>query len=97
MVVPGNGFRVWRHGNKTRVENIAGQPIFISDGVRAWDFTGRSDRPLVGSPDRVIYLRPSQFLLQRRTAAEWTGNEFAQPETLTTGGKAVPASDLGRG
>lgn len=79
MVVPGHGCRVWRHGNKIRVENIDGKPVFISDGVRAWDFTGRSDRPLVGSPDRVIYLGPSQFLLHRRTAAEWTGDDFAQP------------------
>ncbi|MDE8647624.1 hypothetical protein PXH69_21855 [Rhodococcus qingshengii] len=79
MVVPGHGCRVWRHGNKIRVENIDGEPIFISDGVRAWDFTGRSDRPLVGSPDRVIYLGPNQFLLHRRSAAEWAGNDFAQP------------------
>lgn len=79
MVVPGHGCRVWRHGNKIRVENIDGKPIFVSDGVRAWDFTGRSDRPLVGLPDRVIYLGPGQFLLHRRTTAEWTGNDFAQP------------------
>lgn len=79
MVVPGHGCRVWRHGNKIRVENIDGNPIFVSDGVRARDFTGRSDRPLVGLPDRVIYLGPGQFLLHRRTTAEWTGNDFAQP------------------
>ena len=78
-VVPGHGSRVWRPGNKIRVENIDGEPVFISDGVRAWDFTGRSDRPLVGSPDRVIYLGPNQFLLHRRSAAEWAGNDFAQP------------------
>lgn len=79
MVVPGHGCRVWQHGRKIRVENIDGKPIFISDGVRAWDFTGRADRPRVGSPDRVIYLGPSQFLLHRRSAAEWTGDDFAQP------------------
>ncbi|MBT2270214.1 LolA family protein [Rhodococcus qingshengii] len=79
IVVPGHGCRVWRRGNKIRVESIDGKPIFISDGVRAWDFTGHSDKPLVGSPDRVIYLGPSQFLLHRRTAAEWAGSDFAQP------------------
>lgn len=70
---------VAREQGLIRVESIDGKPIFVSDGVRAWDFTGRSDRPLVGSPDRVIYLGPSQFLLRRRTVAEWAGNDFAQP------------------
>jgi hypothetical protein len=79
MVVPGHGCRVWRQGDKVRVENVDEKPVFISDGIRAWDFTGRSDRPRVGSPDRVIYLGPSQFLLRRRNAAEWAGDDFAEP------------------
>lgn len=79
IVKAGQGCRVWRLGNRVRVESTDGKPIFISDGTRAWDFTGRLERPRTGSPDRVIYLGPNQFLLQRRSAAEWAGNEFAQP------------------
>ncbi|WP_032380894.1 hypothetical protein [Rhodococcoides fascians] len=79
LIAPEDSCRVWRSGRKTRVERLDGSPIFISDGVRAWDFTGSVDRPRVGPPGRVIYLGPSQFLLQQRVTAEWTGNEFAQP------------------
>ncbi|TFI43176.1 hypothetical protein E4P29_13200 [Rhodococcus sp. 1R11] len=79
LIAPEDSCRVWRYGRKTRVERLDGSPIFISDGVRAWDFTGSVDRPRVGPPGRVIYLGPSQFLLQQRSTAEWTGHEFAQP------------------
>lgn len=79
LVKPEDSCRVWRLGRKTRVERLDGSPIFISDGVRAWDFTGQAGRPRVGPLERVIYLGPSQFLLHRRRAAEWTGTEFAQP------------------
>lgn len=88
MVVPGHGCRVWRHGNKIRVENIDGEPVFISDGVRAWDFTDRSDRPLVGSPDRVIYLGPNQFLLHRRSAARM-GRKRLRPACRGSGSYQV--------
>ncbi|MCC8928822.1 hypothetical protein [Rhodococcus sp. I2R] len=79
LAVPDTGCRVWLQGRRVRVENVDGNPIFISDGSRAWDFTGHVDRPRVGSLARVVYLGPSQFLLQRRSTAEWTGSDFAQP------------------
>ena len=79
LIAPEDSCRVWRSGRKTRVERLDGSPIFISDGTRAWDFTGPTDRPRVGPLGRVMYLGPSQFLLQQRSTAEWTGNEFAQP------------------
>ncbi|OZE42229.1 hypothetical protein CH259_02310 [Rhodococcus sp. 05-2254-4] len=79
LIRPEDSCRVWRSGRRTRVERIDGSPIFISDGTRAWDFTGPADRPRVGPLGRVIYLGPSQFLLQQRSTAEWAGNEFAQP------------------
>ncbi|OZE24616.1 hypothetical protein CH256_20040 [Rhodococcus sp. 05-2254-6] len=79
LIRPEDNCRVWRSGRRTRVERIDGSPIFISDGTRAWDFTGPADRPRVGPLGRVIYLGPSQFLLQQRSTAEWAGNEFAQP------------------
>lgn len=79
LIAPEDSCRVWRSGRRTRVERLDGRPIFVSDGVRAWDFTGPGDRPRVGPLGRVMYLGPSQFLLQQRSTAEWTGNEFAQP------------------
>jgi hypothetical protein len=92
LIAPEDSCRVWRSGRKIRVEHLDGSPIFVSDGVRAWDFTGSVDRPRVGPPGRVIYLGPSQFLLQQRTTAEWTGSEFAQPigtvETVEFAGRA---------
>ncbi|WP_186629480.1 hypothetical protein [Rhodococcus sp. BP22] len=91
LVTVGHGCRVWRESNRIRIEDVDGNPIYISDGTQAWDFSGRLDRPRVGSPDRVIYLGRSQFLLKRRSAAEWAGNEFAQPvgpvETATFAGR----------
>lgn len=79
LVRPEDSCRVWRAGARTRVERLDGTPVFITDGVRAWDFTGNAERPRVGPLGRVIYLGPSQFLLQHRSTAEWTGSEFAQP------------------
>lgn len=79
LVVPGHGCRIHRQSLKTRVDSIDGEPLFISDGIRAWDFKTQLDRPQVGSPDRVIYLGRNQFLVRRRSAAEWAGDDFTQP------------------
>ncbi|MBF6288710.1 hypothetical protein [Nocardia cyriacigeorgica] len=80
MVVPvGDGCRVWRHGDRLRVEREDGALVFITDGARAWDFTVDAKRPRTGAVDRVIYLGPNQFLVQRRSAADWQGNDFTRP------------------
>ncbi|MEV0432505.1 hypothetical protein [Nocardia sp. NPDC050413] len=78
LVVADDGCRVWRHGDRLRVEHEDGRPIFVTDGIHAWDFTADLQRPRVGPPDRVHYLGPTQFLL-RRKAAEWAGDDFARP------------------
>ncbi len=79
LVFVGDGCRVWRSGDRLRVEHGDGRAIFVTDGIQAWDFTADPERPRVGPPDRVHYLGPNQFLLRRRHAADWTGDDFAQP------------------
>jgi hypothetical protein len=79
LVVAGDGCRVWRHGDRMRVEHEDGRPIFVTNGTHAWDFTADPERPRIGSPNRVHYLGPTQFLLRRRDAAEWSGDEFTRP------------------
>lgn len=79
LVAAHDGCRVWRSGDRLRVEHEDGRPIFVTDGIQAWDFTADPERPRVGPPERVHYLGPTQFLLRRRNAAEWAGEDFAQP------------------
>ncbi|MBF6326350.1 hypothetical protein [Nocardia cyriacigeorgica] len=80
MLIPvGDGCQVWRRGERLRVEREDGGPIFITDGTRAWDFTVDAQRPRTGPLDRVHYLGPNQFLVQRRSAADWQGNDFTRP------------------
>ncbi|MFD3591293.1 hypothetical protein ACFWU5_01090 [Nocardia sp. NPDC058640] len=79
MVVARDGCRVWRNGERLRVDQEDGRPIFITDGVKAWDFTADPERPRVGPPDRVRYLGRNQFLLRRRDAADWAGEDFTRP------------------
>ncbi|MDH6285893.1 hypothetical protein M2275_000792 [Rhodococcus opacus] len=79
LVVTGDGCRVWRHGNRLRVERGDGRLTFVTDGIQAWDFTADSERPRTGPPDRVHYLGSNQFLLQRRSAADWSGDDFTTP------------------
>lgn len=69
---------VWLHGPATRVE-YDGDPVFITDGTTAWDFTPDPQRPLVGPTDRVHYFGKNQFLIRRRSAAEWAGDDFTRP------------------
>ncbi|PQP12597.1 hypothetical protein C5613_42755 [Rhodococcus opacus] len=75
----GDGCRVWRHGDRLRVERGDGRPIFTTDGTRAWDFTADSERPRTRPADRVHYLGRNQFLLRRRSAADWSGDDFTRP------------------
>ncbi|ABG99905.1 conserved hypothetical protein (plasmid) [Rhodococcus jostii RHA1] len=49
LVLTGDGCRVWRSGDRLRVERD-GRPIFATDGTRAWDFTADSERPRTGPP-----------------------------------------------
>ncbi|MFE4499717.1 hypothetical protein ACFRFQ_07615 [Rhodococcus sp. NPDC056743] len=74
-----DGSRIWRHGRKLRVENSSGVPVFISDGMVAWDFSGHQDPPRVGAANDVRYLGSAQFLLNRRGATEWIGDDFTRP------------------
>lgn len=69
---------VWLHGPATRVE-YDGAPVFITDGTTAWDFTPDPQRPLIGPSDRVHYFGKNQFLIKRRSAAEWAGDDFTRP------------------
>ncbi|WP_207213596.1 hypothetical protein [Rhodococcus sp. Q1] len=78
-VMVGDAHRVWRHGARLRVERKDGTPVFVTDGVTAWDFTRDPQRPRIGPVGQVQYLGTSQFLLRRRSAAEWAGDDFAQP------------------
>lgn len=71
--------RIWRHGLKLRVENSSGAPVFISDGVVAWDFAGHQDAPRKGNVNNLRYLGSAQFLFNRRGATEWTGDDFTRP------------------
>lgn len=80
MLVPaGDGCRVWRHGDRLRVEHEDGRPIFVTDGNQAWDFTADAQRPRTGPTDRVHYVGSNQWLLRRRSAAEWSGDDFTRP------------------
>ncbi|MGO4205687.1 hypothetical protein AB4Z09_28940 [Rhodococcus sp. TAF43] len=79
LVAAGDGSRVWRRGARLRVEREDGTLVFITDGSNAWDFTRDPERPRVGSADQVQYLGDSQFLLRRRSASEWSSDDFAQP------------------
>lgn len=79
VVAVGDGCRVWRFGKKLRIEDGEGRPVFITDGVRGWDFSGRAERPRTGPIDRVRYFGEHQFLLERRPASEWAGDDFTQP------------------
>lgn len=93
-----DGARIWRHGGKLRVENPDGELVFLSDGAVAWDFVRRQDAPRVGSVDNVRYLGSAQFLLTRRIASEWIGDDFTrptgQPEESTYLGRACWTVEL---
>ncbi|MBY6687469.1 hypothetical protein HQ305_19740 [Rhodococcus sp. BP-149] len=69
---------VWLRGASTRVE-YDGRPVFVTDGTTAWDFTPDPERPLMGPVNRVHYFGKNQFLIRRRTAAEWAGTDFTSP------------------
>ncbi|MFZ2527861.1 MAG: hypothetical protein WAX14_09445 [Rhodococcus sp. (in: high G+C Gram-positive bacteria)] len=79
LVAVGDGSRVWRRGARLRVERDDGTLVHLTDGTDGWDFTRDAARPRVGPADRVHYLGDKQFLLHRRSASEWAGDDFAQP------------------
>lgn len=74
-----DGSRVWRHGQRLRVESSQGIPIFITNGTQAWDFSKSPSRPVAGTPDGLRYFGHYQFELGSRTAADWQADEFTKP------------------
>lgn len=73
------GCRVWRHGQRLRVESSGGIPIYITDGIQAWDFSKSPGRPVTGPPSSVRYFGQYQFELGTRTAEDWKIDEFTKP------------------
>lgn len=80
VVRPGNGCRIWRDGGRLRIEHPDGRPIFITDGARAWQFTADDgQRPRTDALDSVRFLDLNQYLVRRRTPAEWAGEDLTHP------------------
>lgn len=101
VVGASDGARIWRHGRKLRVENSSGVPVFISDGVVAWDFAGNQAAPRKGSVNNVRYLGSAQFLMNRSGATEWTGDDVTRPmrhppKRSRTSGPSVSDEELNR-
>jgi len=83
--------RVWRHGNRVRLEEPDGRVNLIVSDDRLWQFNG--DRGvLIESPRRdVQYMCSGTQLLERRPLVEYAGNDFTQPA-----GNVEPTTFLGR-
>lgn len=77
---PGNGCRVWRDGGRLRIELPDGRPLFITDGVQAWQFIADdAQRPRTDALDRVRFLGLNQYLVRRRNTDELYGEELTHP------------------
>jgi hypothetical protein len=71
--------RVWRDGNRVRVEELDGAPSLIVGDEFCWQFdTGRST-PTQYPADQVRYLLSATELLVRRAPNSFTGDDFTRP------------------
>lgn len=82
--------RVWRDGERVRVERADGAPTFITDGTTTWTFD--DDGTAIASTDRcTTYAGHGTHLVSRRSATDLLGDEFTRPT-----GRAKAGEHLGR-
>jgi hypothetical protein len=71
--------RVWRDGDRMRIEEPDGRPNLIVGDELCWQFDRDHDEP-VSSPARVVrYAGGGTELLSRRDAQEFSGDDFTRP------------------
>jgi hypothetical protein len=74
-----DGVHLYRWGRRTRIESMDGDPLFVSDGETAWDFTSSSERPRCTELRSVQFLGPGRELVITRPVNHWVRNHHARP------------------
>lgn len=78
--------RVWRDGERVRVERADGSLTFITDGTTTWTFD--DDGTVTASTGRrTMYAGHGTHLVSRREATDYLGDDFTRPTGAVTGGE----------
>ncbi|QCB51610.1 hypothetical protein E5720_18820 [Rhodococcus sp. PAMC28707] len=71
--------RLLRDGRKTRIESLAGEPRFLSDGEACWVFDAQHDEPIESDLLNTRVHNPGRELIVSRPVEHWVRPGYSRP------------------